>query len=174
MTFGYAILLMLGVVAVLVLLCLGTMWFQRNLGPEKYDERQQAQRGKAEHFARVVSFVYFLAAMCLEIYQTDKTVRLVDGYMLIFLGLMLQTMAFDSYTLLTDAALAPSEKPQTFIASGIALGAMYIAMAALVQKTGRVALAGKDTLNTVYLVCGFVFLFRGVTFLIRQRRAGKE
>lgn len=173
MNFGYAVLLLLGVIAALVLICLAFICFEKKHPDRKFDERQQASRGRAYHFSWVLSWCYGVALMLLFILQRGQEPT-VEPYLLVLLGIMFQVMAFDCYCLFTDSAVPPSQKPVSFIISGISIGVMDLANAVLLGDSWDLPLTGEKSIGWVWLMCAVAFLFRGITLLLRQRRQAGE
>ena len=55
-----AVLLLLGILALLVAVCLGAVWLEHRFPGKRYDERQMAARGRAWRFSGIVGTVYYL------------------------------------------------------------------------------------------------------------------
>lgn len=102
MTTGSVLLWSLGTVAVLLLLCLIDIWFEKKFPGESYDERQRQVRGNAWGLASTIGVAYFLILYaCLEL----KIELPLEVSTLIFIGLDIQLIVFHIYCLLNNAAL---------------------------------------------------------------------
>ncbi len=118
MTILDMLLWFLGGLAVIALICVGTLWLEKNFPGEQYDERQKIARGSAYRVGFFVGLIWlFLGVLIWK--------ELGDWLMLyFFLGFEAQALAFHFYCLLTHAALPMSEKPWTAIISYGAIAAV--------------------------------------------------
>lgn len=108
MSVGSVLIWCAGVLIALAALCWVVSFFQRNLPSEKFDERQQQVRGRANGLAMWFGYIYFLILFaCLEL---DVSLTL-SSKLLIFIGLLTQVMVFHIYCLLQNAVLPLSQKP---------------------------------------------------------------
>ena len=110
------LLLIFGVLAALVLLCLAVIWFEKKAPGEEFDERQKIDRGNAYRLSLHVGVFYFLGVFT----YLQFTKNMEHVLLLLFIGLELQLMAFHIYCLLKRSALPLSQKPwHTIISYGI-------------------------------------------------------
>ena len=122
-----AVLLLLGILALLVAVCLGAVWLERRFPGKRFDERQKIARGNAYRLASWVGNVYFLVILAIMLRWPDLS-RYVEPYLLIFLGLELEVMVMHIYCIITHASLPLSEKPGMAVGSYLIIGALYLTM----------------------------------------------
>ena len=118
--------MILGALFVLLLICVAVIRLERQFPSKKYDERQRLARGNAYRVSFTVGLVYYLAVCAYLIWQVDKSDVKVEPYLLIFLGLLVQTMVFHIYCLLTHAALPLGEKPWVAVVSYTVCGGLQL------------------------------------------------
>ena len=111
--------IMLGLLLALVLICIAVIWLERKFPSEKYDERQKQARGNAHRVSFTLGMVYYLVILAIMIRQVDQP-KIVEPYLLLFMGILLQVMTVHIYCILTHAALPLSEKP------GLAVGSYLL------------------------------------------------
>lgn len=139
MTILSGTLLVVGAILVLAALCWGIRWLEREVPLERYDERQNLARGNAYRISFWVGMVWYVAT----IFCVMSEAMPVDGWLLIFVGLMLQIMVFHIYCLLSSAALPLSQKPVPTIiiycifGAGQAMDVCFYASSLGTPLTGR-------------------------------------
>ena len=112
MTTGSVLLWCIGVMAALVALCWVVSFFQRNLPSEKFDERQQQVRGKANGLAFGFGYVYFLVLFAAMKLRWELPLEVSS---LVLLGLLMQAMILHIYAMLHNAQLPLGQKPWTSV-----------------------------------------------------------
>ena len=168
MTIGSVLLWCFGVMAALVGLCWVVSFFQWNLPSEKFDERQQQVRGRANGLAFGFGYVYFLilfAAMKLG-WKLPLEVS-----SLVLLGLLMQAMILHIYAMLHNAQLPLGQKPWTSVTTYCIMGFAqlwifrdrmeYLEVAKLAQEQG-VDLLGVSVESATEDV--YVILFISIMF----------
>lgn len=136
MTTGSVLLWCLGVLAVLVVLCVIVSWFQRYFDNEKFDERQQQIRGKANGLAFGFGYVYFLVLYAAMELRWELP---LDMASLVILGLMMQAMILHIYAMLHNAQLPLGKKHWTSVLAYGILGFSHLYMFHNRQETLHIA-----------------------------------
>lgn len=112
MTTGSVLLWCVGVLAALVGLCWVVSFFQRHLPSEKFDERQQQVRGRANGLAFGFGYVYFLVLFSAMNLGWELPLKVST---LIMLGLLIQAMILHIYAMLHYAELPFGKKHGTSV-----------------------------------------------------------
>ncbi|MBQ7000847.1 MAG: hypothetical protein IJN67_07360 [Oscillospiraceae bacterium] len=136
MTAGSVLLWFFGILAALVGLCAIVSFFQRHFESEKFDERQQQVRGKANGLAFGFGYVYFLvlfAAMKLG-WKLP-----LDAASLVILGLLMQAMILHIYAMFHHAQLPLGKKHWTSVLAYGILGCSHLHLFRSNQETLRIA-----------------------------------
>lgn len=185
MTTGSALLCCFGVLAALVGLCVIVNFFQKHFESKEYDERQKVVRGRANGLAMWLGYIYFLILFaCLEL---DVGLPL-SGKMLIFIGLMVQVLAFHVYCLLQNAALPLGQKPWASVGLYGFMGLANLLNFRTQEKTLRIARLAEEkgvdmlggTMESaresayLMLILSIVFFFLAAMHLIRIYWPEKE
>lgn len=124
------LLWLLAGLSVIILLCFGVLWLERNFPMKTYDERQQVSRGKAYRLSFFVGAIWwFVSIVYLTFGGNSDNVLLV-----LWLGFFVQAMTFHMYCLLTHAALPLSQKPMTTILSYGLMAVVYGANALMANS----------------------------------------
>lgn len=170
------LVLFLAVVAIAVLaaVCAIVVYLERNFPGEKYDERQKVARGNAYRLCFWVGMVYYLILipyLVMGVY--DEWV--VEPYLLVTIGFILQMLSFHIYCLMTHSALPLGEKPIPTVVSYFLLGGMYLAQYLLLNTGGNtVDFSGYESVNGLRLLMALGFCFLAVVHLIAYLRKEKE
>ncbi len=116
------LLWLLGGLGAIILLCVCTLWLEKNFPGEEYDERQKIARGNAYRLSFGVGIIWTFAYILYITFWGNRDIMLV----VLWFGFFAQTMTFHIYCLLTHAALPMSQKPMTTIIGYGVLTAVYV------------------------------------------------
>lgn len=114
MTTGKMLLCFLGILAGLAALAVFVAWVEKKRPNEEYDERQKLIRGKAYRFGFYVGLVFYIAAFA---YLESGQELPMKTSTVLFLGLLIQLLAFHIYCLVENAALPLGDKGWLMVAS---------------------------------------------------------
>ena len=158
----------------ILLFCMVVLWLQKRFPNKEFDERQQVSRGKACELGLLVGVVYFLAIMPAMIGQVDGEKK-IEPYLLVFFGVMLETMVMSTYGLLTHSYLSFQQKPIFSMFGFLACGIMnLLSFATNWERFGGLTLTGHGTLAWAALIAGCCFLYLALVILIQQLFKEKE
>lgn len=178
MAVGSVLIWCVGVLTVLVALCWVVSFFQRNLPSEKFDERQQQVRGKANGLAFGFGYVYFLVLFAAMELRWELPLEVSS---LVMLGLLMQAMILHIYAMLHNAQLPLGQKPWTAVTTYSITGftqlwifrnrMAYLEAAKLEQEKGvdMLGVSIESATEDVYLILAFsaVFFSLAAMHLIR-------
>lgn len=119
MTTGLVLFWCFGVLIALAALCWVVSFFQRNLPSEKFDERQQQVRGRANGLAFGFGYIYFLILFVAMKLRWELP---LDVSSLVLLGLLMQAMILHIYAMLHNAQLPLGQKPWTSVIAYCIMG----------------------------------------------------
>lgn len=178
MEIGLIVFLFVIAIVAVVLAGVFTIYAERHLPSEKYDEMQKINRGKAYRFSFGVGQVYFFALVIYCIFHTGKSEWIIEPFLLVMIGIMIQLQSFHIYCLMTHSALPLGEKPLPTVISYATLGGMH-----LIQFFGQyipedaaaaAGLTGAGSYNLFRLLLALMFFSLAVLHLIAHLRREKE
>ena len=126
MSVGIVVFLFAVVIALVALAGLLAVYVGRNFGSEKFDERQQIERGNAYRFSHWVGMVYYFGLMVYFVFHVGKNEWVLQPFLLLVIGILLQLQSFHIYCLITHSALPLGEKPMPMIIGYTLLGGVYL------------------------------------------------
>jgi len=168
-----AVLAALGVLALLVLACWVSVWWQRKGFGKDFDERQLQAQGQARLFSDAVSFAYFLPLALWLWYASRKGIATMEPYLLVIFGLLLNATAFHIYCIMTYAALPLGKRPGVAAAWFALMGVVQLAYF-FCDGSGSVPVTGPDSFLWVNLSFGVACLSLAAAHLISLLRKEKE
>ena len=175
MTTGLVVFLFAIVIAIILLACVLAVYVGRNFTSEKFDERQQIDRGHAYRFSWWVSMVYYFGLAVYFIFRNGKSEWILEPYLLLFIGILIQLQSFHVYCLMTHSALPLGEKPVPTIISNFLLGSMYLAQYYFqFIPDDTPYLSGAKSMNLFRLLIALDFFSMAVMHLIAYLRKEKE
>ena len=174
MTVINALLLIFGILATLVLLCVLAVFLEKKIPWNQYDERQRLSRGNAYRVSFWIGAIYYLCVMVYLIQGVGKDTEQIEGYLLLFAGFVFQAMAFHIYCLLTHCALPLGEKPTASIIGYACLGGVHLLDFVTRPLERNLALSGQESFACVRLMLGVFFFSLAVMHLIRAVWKEKE
>lgn len=167
--------LMWAVLAVLLLVavCAGAIWVERKYPGESYDERQKIARGNAYRLSFWIGLLYFFGLGIAAILNREWNGAAVDLYLLILFGIMLQTLTFHIYCVLTHSALPFSENPKVTIGGYFILCAINLSRF-MDDFSQELPFTGEGANKWVQMIQALLFLFLALMHLIQFLRREKE
>ena len=165
-----AILMTIGALAMILIFCAVVIAVERKFPSERYDERQKQARGNSYRLSFWTGTVYYLAVMAYLTFQIGEEL-LIEPFLLIFVGLLLQVMVAHFYSILTHAALPLSEKPGIAVLSYLFCGILQLTSYDYSQP---IPLVGQGSQKWVLLLAGVSFLTLALLHLISILRREKE
>lgn len=175
MSAGMVVFLFAVVIALIVLAGILAVYVGRNFTSEKFDERQQIDRGNAYRFSHWVGMVYYFGLLVYFVFHTGKSEWVLEPFLLLMIGILIQLQSFHIYCLITHSALPLGEKPMPMIIGYTLLGGVY-----LVQYFGQYIpedtpwLTGAGSYNLLRLLISLDFFALAVLHLIAHMRKEKE
>ena len=158
----------------ILLFCLAVLWLQKRFPSKEFDERQQVSRGKAGELGLLVGVVYFLAIMPVMIGQVDGE-KTIEPYLLVFFGVMLETMVMSTYGLLTHSYLSFQQKPIRTSLGFLLCGVVnLLTFATNWERFDGLSFVGHGTFAWAALIAGCCFLYLALVILIQQLFKEKE
>ena len=178
MSTGLVVFLFVIVIALIVLACVLAVYIGRNFPSEKFDERQQIDRGNAYCFSHWVGMVYYFGLLVYFVFHIGKQEWVLEPFLLIAIGILIQLQSFHIYCLMTHSALPLGEKPMGTIIGYFLLGGLYLAQyfVQYIPKDAAVAagLTGTDSFNLFRLLIALDFFSLAALHLIAHLRKEKE
>lgn len=175
MSTGLVVFLFASVIAIVVLACVLAVYVGRNFSSEKYDERQQIDRGHAYRFSWWVGMVYYFGLAVYFVFHTGKQGWILEPYLLLFIGILIQLQSFHIYCIMTHSSLPLGEKPIGSITGYFLLGGLYLAQYYLQYiPEDTPYLTGVKSMNLFRLLIALDFFALAVMHLIAHLRKEKE
>ncbi len=178
MSIGLVVFLFAIVIASIVVACVLAVYLERNFPTEKFDERQKIARGNAYRFSHWVGMIYYFGLLVYFTLHTGKSEWVLEPFLLLTIGILIQLQSFHIYCLLTHSALPLGEKPMPTIVCYFIMGGMY-----LLQYFGQyipldaakaAGLDGAMSYNLLRLLIALDFFALAVLHLIGLLRKEKE
>jgi len=175
MSTGLVIFLFVSVIALIVLACVLAVYVGRNFSSEKYDERQQIDRGHAYRFSWWVGMAYYFGLAVFFIFRTGRQEWILEPFLLLFIGILIQLQSFHIYCIMTHSSLPLGEKPIGTIIGYFLLAGLYLAqyyLQYIPENTPH--LTGAASMNLFRLLIALDFFALAVMHLIAYLRKEKE
>ena len=175
MSAGLIVFLFAIVIALIVLACVLAVYVGRNFPSKKYDERQQIDRGHAYRFSWWISMVYYFGLAVYFIFRNGKGEWMLEPFLLLFIGILIQLQSFHIYCLMTHSALPLGEKPFATISGNFMLGILYLVQyyfQYIPEDTPY--FSGAKSMNLFRLLIALDFFSLAVMHLIAYLRKEKE
>lgn len=174
MSVGLILFLYAMVVALLMIVCALAIHWEHNSSSEKFDERQKIARGNAYCFSWWIGMAYYFALMTYFVFHTGKSDWVLQPFLLIIIGILLQLQSFHIYCLMTHSALPLGEKPLPTIVGYFFLGGLYLLQYFWQYIPENVGYAGAGSMNLFRLLLAADFFSLAVLHLIAFLRDRKE
>lgn len=170
-----AVLWILGIAMGVVILCAIVIEEGKKREDKRYDERQQASRNAGYRVAFYVGLVYYIFISIGLSSAIDLNTLQTEPYLLVFFGILLQTLTLHVYALLTDSALPMGEKPMPAIVCYAGMGALRIlTLLRQLEREPGMPLRGHGAGKWADLTFGIFFLLLALFHLISMLRRRKE
>ena len=178
MSTGLVVFLFAVVIAIIVLGCVLAVYVAKNLTTDRYDERQQIDRGNAYRFSHWVGMVYYFGLLIYMIFHNGNDEWILEPFLLIMIGILIQLQSFHIYCLMTHSALPLGEKPLSAVVSYTMLGIMYLIQYIYQyipeDAVAAAGLTGAGSFNLMRLLISLSFFSLAVLHLIAHLRKEKE
>ena len=178
MDIGIVALLFAAVIASIVLAGVLAVYVGRNMPSEKYDERQKIARGDAYRFSHWVGMVYWLGLLVYFVMHTGESEWMIEPFLWLVIGILIQLQSFHIYCLLTHSALPLGEKPLPTSIGHFVLGGMYLLMYfnqyIPLDAAEAAGYDGAMSFNLLRLLVSLDFFALAVMHLIAYLRKEKE
>ena len=163
----------IGIIVGLALLCFAALWLGKKFPDERYDERQKIARGNAYRFAFWVGAPCYLGVLASCIWAVD-TGPAVEPYLLLYLAMAIQGIAFHMYCFVTRSAMPFGEKPlsMTICYAGLSFLQLFDFFRMDVKEV--LPLLGRGTSVWTKLILGIFFGCLSVMFLLSVLIKEKE
>lgn len=166
MTILGAVLRILGVAAVLLVLCFGIIQWEKGEENERYDERQQTARGKGYRFCFWVGIVYFTGVMVYLMNCMEREPA-IEGYLLVDFGILLEALAFHFYCIVTHSDLPFAQKRKGTVTAYLGCGAVqFLNLSNAARRYGGWPLTGKGSVKWAYLAVAVTFFLLAASHLV--------
>ena len=166
------------VIALMAVACVFSIDMRRNFPTEKYDERQQIDRGNAYRFSHWTGMVYYLGLLVYFVLHTGKSQWVIEPFVLLMIGILIQLQSFHIYCLMTHSALPLGEKPLPTICSYVILGGVYFLRYYFQyipeDAAAAAGLTGAASHNLFTLLISLNFISLAVLHLLASLRKEKE
>lgn len=166
MNTAYALGVICGLLGVAVVaFVVGFVMKKKQKDPPKYDERQEAARG------RVFKASYFTLLIYLLAYGTfDMITGIVwcDLYTGAFIGAFLSIMVFEVGSIFSGAYFRVGDKPGTYIVIFAFIGFANLALGIARAVHGQVIVDGILTYNSISILVGVACLASAATVAVKQ------
>ena len=119
--------------------------------------------------------VYYIGLLYYFVFHTGKSKWVLEPFLLLMVGLLIQLLSFHIYCLLTHSALPLGKKPMPMVVSYSLLGIMYLVqyfMQYIPEDTA--GLTGAESMNLFRLLISLSFFSLAALHLIAHLRKEKE
>ena len=175
MSVGIVVFLFAVVIALVALAGLLAVYVGRNFGSEKFDERQQIERGNAYRFSHWIGMIYYMGLIIYFVFHTGESEWVFEPFLLVTVGILIQLQSFHIYCLMTHSALPLGEKPVPTIIGNFLLGGLYLVQYFFQYiPENIVGLTGAESMNLFRLLISLDFFALAVFHLIAYLRKEKE
>ena len=174
MSVGLVLFLTAIAIVTVVGICALTVYLEREFPSEKFDERQKIARGNAHRFSWWIGMAYYFGLMVYFVFHVGKNEWVLQPFLLLTIGILLQLQSFHIYCLMTHSALPLGEKPIPTIISNLVLGCMYLVQFFAYPVPDNVGYAGADSMNLFRLLISADFFCLAILHLIAFIRDRKE
>lgn len=174
MTFWGMLWIIILVLAFIVALCAVAVWMEKHYPGEAYDERQKQAKGRGYRLSYWTGLGYFLCIAFYFLFQAEKE-TVIEPYLLVAWGLLLQVMVDHTYCVITHSALPLSQKPGMTIVSYLMCGSLQLVnFYQFYMRYGAVSFVGADSAKWIFLTAGICFYYLVVLHAIQLLRDREE
>lgn len=121
----HSIFLVTGILAVVVFLCTVVTWIEKRVPGTEYDERQKLVKGKAYALAFNTGLLYYIPVIIWQMLQAEAGKSFPDMYFVLFLGVWIQMLLFNTYCIFHGAGLPLSQKSSWAIGTCVFFSGYY-------------------------------------------------
>lgn len=164
----HSVLLVVGLLVVVVLLCAVVTWIENKIPGTEYDERQKLVKGKAYALAFNAGLLYYIPVTIWQMLQAEAGKSFMEMYLVLFLGLWMQMLLFNTYCIFHGAGLPLSQKSSWAIGTCIFFSGYYfLKYFGFREELNRTGF--KLILLLMAVGCSYLALLYGIQ-MIRDRR----
>lgn len=164
----YSVLLVVGLLAAVVLLCVVVTWIEKKFPRTEYDERQKIVQGKAYALAFNAGLLYYIPVTIWQMLQAEAGKSFMEMYLVLFVGLWVQMLLFNTYCIFHGAGLPLSQKSSWAIGTCVLFSGYYfLKYFGFREELNRTGF--KLILLLMAVGCSYLALLYGVQ-MIRDRR----
>lgn len=161
--------LVTGLLALIVALCAAVTWVEKKVPHKEFDERQKIVQGKAYALAFNVGLLYFMVITIWQMLQAEAGKAFPEMYLLLFLGLWMQMLLFNTYCILNGAGLPLSEKSSWAIGTSLIFAGYYF-----LKYFGFRDELNRSGFQLIPLMMGVGFSYLALLYGIQMLRERKE
>ena len=161
--------LVIGLLALVVLLCAAVTWMERKVPKMEYDERQKSVQGKAYALAFNVGLLYFIPVTIWQMLQAEAGKMFMEMYLILFLGIWMQMMLFNTYCIFHGAGLPLSRKCSWALGTCLLFAGYYF-----VKYVGFRDELNRIGFHFIPLLMGVGFAYMALLYGIQMLRERKE
>ena len=175
MSVGLVVFIFVIVIAFVASASVLAVYLERNFPSAKYDERQKIARSNAYRFSHWIGMIYYFGLLVYFTLQAGKSEWVLEPFLLVTIGILIQLQSFHIYCLMTHSALPLGEKPMPTVISYTLLGGLYLVQY-FVQHIPEDTpwLTGANIYNLLRLLIALDFFALAVMHLIGMLRREKE
>ena len=163
------------IIVAIVAFCGLTVYLEQHFPSEKYDERQKIARGNAFRFSWYIGMAYYFCLLIYFAFHTGNSGWILEPFLLVMIGILLQLQGFHIYCLMTHSALPLGEKPIPTIIGFLLLGAMYLVQYFMLYiPDDVVGFTGSQSMNLLRLLIALSFFSLAILHLISNMWKEKE
>ena len=163
------IILVVSILVAVIGITAAVSLLEKKFPVKEFDERQQLIQGRGYRLAFYAGLAYFMPVTIWQMFLAEAGKPYLDIYFILFLGLWLEVLLFETYCLWHGAALPLSDKPTWAIGTSLFFAGYY-----LLKYIGYGRELNRNGLKMLPLMMGIGFVYLAVLHLIAYLRDRKE
>lgn len=165
----HSVVLAIGLLAAIVMLCFVVTWVENKIPKTEYDERQKNVQGKAYALSFNVGLLYFIPVTIWQMLQAEAGKMFMEMYLILFLGIWIQMMLFNTYCIFHGAGLPLSSKCSWALGTCLLFAGYYF-----LKYFGFRDQLNRIGFHFIPLLMGVGFLYLALLYGIQIIRERKE
>lgn len=157
MHWGRSVQILLGVLALVFLICLGVKWLEKKFPDDQFDERQKIARCKAYRLSDWIGKIYF-SLLALYLIKQDGGEGGIATYILVLFGVVLKSLVFRVYCVLTHSDNPLGEKPFLRIILRLGIGILALGLSYRVKSLEPGVSGGIGDTGALKVLLGIDFI----------------
>lgn len=174
MTIIQAFVLLLGILAVIIGICLLSLFLRKRFPRKDFDERQKLAQGEAYRVSFLMLLTYLIVILALDAAGLLEEVSL---QLIILLELVVGLLTYDTYCMFTGASLPVGEAPgkSALVSGGLSL-LWFIQFFGYLRLKGsfKSVLSLSDTTHWLRLLMGVAFGYSAIAYCVQFWKEQKE